>query len=479
MLKVLLQYPLRLTRWSRTTSFSSNNIPVPKLPTRPLPPTSPLLPKKIIIPDTLTCDVLGCEKSFKTADDYTAHRQLLHEEKRCNLCRQLCAGSRSLRAHSRSHVAGSNYKCSQCPGTFKLQATLQEHVELFHTATTCLECGSCLFGSEQTNDHIADQHAPNKILDQDDAQEGCNYQCSACFYAFVKRVEAERHFIEAHMTTDNEKVFHCCMYCKEVFLSFVRLDDHIQWEHGLEEIGEDAVIDDAEEQVFFQCEICDHFFEDEGMLQKHVKTVHTQSTRIPLQNKTNNDVRKRKSVELPDTPKTSRFRCHYLQCKRSFDLKADFDHHILNSHERDTENVDHQKPVNGDEIAKAVESILGDDPSGTPGEIYMDDINKIAAQAVISPVIDDDKYEAMTVIEDSGIVEKFEETSAAVEAILSDDGGGMNGLEDIPNGKVNGNHFEEDFGDEPKLHIDLPETKDMLVVEKGVNGPVNGDGIWN
>ena len=75
-------------------------------------------------------------------------------------------------------------------------------------------------------DHIAEMHAPVKILDPIDAPEnvengsgnaeGCNYQCSACFLAFAKRSDAEKHFVECHMTTETEKVFHCCPYCKEV-----------------------------------------------------------------------------------------------------------------------------------------------------------------------------------------------------------------------------------------------------------------------
>ena len=62
----------------------------------------------------------------------------------------------------------------------------------------------------------------------------------------------------------------------------------------------------------------------------------------------------------------------------------------------------------GDELAKAVESILG-----TSGDVDMDDINKMAAGAVISGAIDPD--DANVVIEDSGVIV---ETDAAVSALL-------------------------------------------------------------
>merc|ERR1712110_1200485 len=53
---------------------------------------------------------------------------------------------------------------------------------------------------------------------------------------------------------------HCCPYCPDVFQSYVRLNDHIQWEHGLDEIDENAIVmKNCESQQFFQCEICDHF----------------------------------------------------------------------------------------------------------------------------------------------------------------------------------------------------------------------------
>ena len=187
------------------------------------------------------CNVFGCDTQFANSDDYNTHWQLLHEENRCQLCKQLFGGSRSMKVHesaheplkNSSHAGNDNkiydgFKCWLCPGVFREKGILLEHVDAFHVGCVCLECGSCLLGSEQCGDHIADQHPPTKVLEED--QDRCHYQCSACFHVFAKRVEAERHFIEQHFVAENEKVFHCCPYCQDVFQSYVRLNDHIQWE---------------------------------------------------------------------------------------------------------------------------------------------------------------------------------------------------------------------------------------------------------
>ena len=189
------------------------------------------------------CDVFGCDKQFNTNEDFNKHWQLIHEENKCQLCKQLFSGSRSLKIHKMVHEPVKynlnvkedrnknnleGFKCWFCPGVFKEKGTLLEHVDAFHVGCVCLECGSCLLGSEQCGDHIADQHPPQKVLEED--QDRCHYQCSACFHVFSKRIEAERHFIEQHFVAENEKVFHCCPYCPDVFQSYVRLNDHIQWE---------------------------------------------------------------------------------------------------------------------------------------------------------------------------------------------------------------------------------------------------------
>ena len=107
-----------------------------------------------------------------------------------------------------NRIIPDGFKCWFCPGVFREKDTLLDHVDAFHVGCVCLECGSCLLGSEQCGDHIADQHPPQKVLEED--QDRCHYQCSACFHIFTKRIEAERHFVEQHFVAENKKVFHCC-----------------------------------------------------------------------------------------------------------------------------------------------------------------------------------------------------------------------------------------------------------------------------
>ena len=114
----------------------------------------------------------------------------------------------------------------------------------------------------------------------------------------------------------------------------------------------------------------------------------------------------------------------------------------------------------GDELAKAVESILGG--TGDPGDanIDIDDINKMAAGAVISGAIDADADGV--VIEDSGIVE----TDAAVSAIL---GGHQLKplLQPQPqlNGNANGFPTDEEDDFEPKaIAIQPPQMKAAALI---------------
>ena len=44
----------------------------------------------------------------------------------------------------------------------------------------------------------------------------------------------------------------------------------MRWEHSLEEIDENFVIDDFKEQVFFECD--GRFFHDEKDLQQHIRS---------------------------------------------------------------------------------------------------------------------------------------------------------------------------------------------------------------
>lgn len=281
--------------------------------------------------------MFGCNsREFADRTEYLDHVRLLHEEQRCELCKQVFAGSRSMQVHLRLHLAAGDedgdddspptsssvpaeegpaaagaaadggvvFRCALCPGAFRERTILLDHVDIFHVECVCLECGSLLLGSEQCADHIADQHPPNKVLEGD--QDRCHYQCSACLFVFSRRSEVERHFVENHFVADSEdKVFHCCPLCKDVFRSYVRLHDHLRWEHlcdqavagsfGRDEIDDDNFYDDdddeccgnvaagkgthlrsrsAEEATLFQCEICDHFFEDEAVLRRHFEGHH-------------------------------------------------------------------------------------------------------------------------------------------------------------------------------------------------------------
>ena len=251
----------------------------------------------------------------------------------------------------------------------------------------------------------------------------------------------------------------------------------------MEEIDENTVIDDINEQVFYQCEVCDHFFHEEKALQKHIKARHTgtPAARVPLKTLNSN----KPGSQTPAPAKL--IKCP-MQCGDTFLSRTDLEAHIIMSHDKtsrgavlpadvdmsggslaplaNTLHLPEDTPMAqaGDELAKAVESILGG--TGDPGEgdanIDIDDINKMAAGAVISGAIDADADGV--VIEDSGIVE----TDAAVSAIL---GGHQLKplLQPQPppqlNGNANGFPSEDEDDFEPKaIAIQPPQMKAAALI---------------
>jgi len=304
------------------------------------------------------------------------------------------------------------------------------------------------------------------------------------------------------MTTETEKVFHCCPYCKEVFLSYVRLDDHMRWEHSLEEIDENFVIDDFKEQVFFECD--GRFFHDEKDLQQHIRSrlmtggLNRQPLKALGTNQANNkQLNSNSQQQQPQKLVKNAVESILGTSVGAPSIVVDPNGvpvqvtslgsmgSTLHLPEAVAAPVVHSVVGGtGDELAKAVESILG-----TSGDVDMDDINKMAAGAVISGAIDPD--DANVVIEDSGVIV---ETDAAVSALLGQqqpikmhNGGALpvavhqtvvNGfpvsMDDDSDSDDSDEDEEEDFEPKP-IPIQPPQMKAAALIngiKAGINGPI-------
>jgi len=213
-------------------------------------------------------------------------------------------------------------------------------------------------------------------------------------------------------------------------------------------------------------------------------------TRTPLKTlNTNKPPRQPSSNQQQQQPVPQKLIQCPMKCGDTFMTRTDLEAHIIVSHDKSARS-DHATPQTtltplphgtlhlpedspmvqaGDELAKAVESILGTTGDGSVGNIDIDDINKMAVGAVISGAIDAD--DDGVVIEDSGIVE----TDAAVSAILGQQseiklGPGIVHPQGLKIGATtNGYNIQADDDDfEPKAIVIQPPSMKAAALINGI-----------
>ncbi|GMS96124.1 hypothetical protein PENTCL1PPCAC_18299, partial [Pristionchus entomophagus] len=139
--------------------------------------------------------------------------------------------------------------CAFCGAHFSTNNQLKRHRESNHVVRRCLKCNENLNGREAMREHMRINHPSLS------PSPSSPFTCIHCSIQFKQRTQLDRHFLSRHFALSR------CEYCREELRSPIERRDHARDEH--EEI---------------RCGYCDHRFDSEDSLSKHVKTIHWKRT---------------------------------------------------------------------------------------------------------------------------------------------------------------------------------------------------------
>ncbi|XP_052061305.1 zinc finger protein ZFAT-like [Mytilus californianus] len=173
---------------------------------------------------------------------YTHMRKHTGQFYKCRNCDFKSVNKTHLLEHEATH-SGQKAKCDICKRDYNTVKSLINHVRKYHIGTqrgkTYLD--TFLSGRKNTGTTIIHQcHVCNrkfkKKIDRDrhlfihDIKDLPNIQsCLLCDYTASRRIYLEKHFLK-------HRILYKCSECSEVFLSSVRLSDHLSSVHVKEEV---------------------------------------------------------------------------------------------------------------------------------------------------------------------------------------------------------------------------------------------------
>lgn len=233
-----------------------------------------------------SCDV--CDRKFDMKSKLETHKLSHDDNARNHICVTCNAAFKSvgnLHRHEATHVETKDFKCPDCPKSFKTKISLKVHKETVHVDVKvfvqCPECNLIVLETTLRN-HIKNQHTeegrdkPFKCIDcdklfrsetvglrhwsavHDPKPRGVIYRCPDCPEQFIRQRDLKEHsFIHF-----DGAVFQCEV-CQKKFTSKRLLNIHSAVHN--EEIGRS-----------FSCKVCDKVqFKTRGGLRKHMRNIHS------------------------------------------------------------------------------------------------------------------------------------------------------------------------------------------------------------
>ncbi|KAJ1522825.1 hypothetical protein ONE63_001977 [Megalurothrips usitatus] len=263
-----------------------------------------------------------CGKTFKYRSQYEIHVGRLNHlnNVKCSDCHAHFSNLKELRQHKiDAHpIKKRSYICQICGALFQDPYSLSLHRQDIHHKGKCFMCTVCgVFRANHKRSlrrHMLIWHAEGTSMTYVPRENFKPIEC--CGRMFYYSCNLERH--RASLRHQNKFV---CQQCEEMFDSKEALKQHKSVDH--------FYVDGK-----FRCMLCNNKFATNGILTKHLNTVHGSGTVFEC-NKCSYECRDKwylerhyKSRHLKSTPRE--FGCD--KCGRKFKRKDHLDAHIKNIH---------------------------------------------------------------------------------------------------------------------------------------------------
>ncbi|XP_052782695.1 zinc finger protein 320-like isoform X2 [Mya arenaria] len=221
----------------------------------------------------------------------------------CKLCDENFESGREMQQHLKAfHMRDDerNFTCELCSARFKSKGSLKQHLDSVHKMSRAFKCKTCeksFFTNSQLNRHL-------KIHEVDRKK---TYQCDTCKKEFLHRYNLNRHIETVHASQSEKwhcsycgkgfgaklsmishvKVVHFNMYpyecrvCKEHFLKYTSLFDHLSTVHGqnivnIKQPAKHSIYNRSDDEKHY-CSYCSKEFLHKIRLIEHMHTDHSEA----------------------------------------------------------------------------------------------------------------------------------------------------------------------------------------------------------
>ena len=216
-----------------------------------------------------------------------AHEESLIQDCTCHICGKVFRYERGLKKHTTIVHEGKEWteaheelllkKCENCEKSFKKPQELIKHIQRVHEGRKfhlCTVCGKEFFEESQLKSHINAVHEGKR-----------DYPCHLCGNAFTRGYYLRKHISMVHETEKDKK----CESCEKYFKTIKALEYHMRTVHeGIRDVHKCQKCslsfrtkaglrkhkhnDGYKDR--FQCQSCLRIFDEEEILDKHVKKWH-------------------------------------------------------------------------------------------------------------------------------------------------------------------------------------------------------------
>ncbi|XP_044749419.1 zinc finger protein 8-like [Coccinella septempunctata] len=202
----------------------------------------------------------------------------------CDLCGVTCKNLESLRGHIfyMHRKSADEYKCDQCPRSYRMKYKLEEHKNKEHIGARkhiCHICDKKFFTAKDMRSHINMTHKKLRPHKCDHCQKGFSskyalkthirqhtneapYKCSICAEGFRQNVSLRTHMKSKHNIEEDKKF--PCEFCSKSFISYFALKVHLRLHNDNN----------------YKCDDCQEYFHQKIYLLNHLKNVHNMNENI-------------------------------------------------------------------------------------------------------------------------------------------------------------------------------------------------------
>ncbi|XP_053307999.1 zinc finger and BTB domain-containing protein 40 [Spea bombifrons] len=327
----------------------------------------------------VTCDI--CGKEFAHPSGLQYHKRTEHFDEKpfsCNECGAKFAANSTLKNHQRLHTGERPFVCKHCHMTFTQAAALSYHTKKKHSEGkmyVCQYCDAVFAQSIELTRHVR-THTGDKPYVCRECGRGFSqanglsihlrtfhniedpYDCQKCRMSFPTLEENRQHIQVVH-----SKEYHPCPTCEKIFSAPSLLERHIVTHVGGKPYN-CGICDKAYQQLSglwyhnrthhpdlfaaqnhrtskfsVQCNMCEQYFSNTAILQKHAKIEHAEGKvyecdkcklTYPTPAALKVHVKCKHSGSQP-------FQCLY--CSECFQFPGALQHHVSTDHFNETEST--------------------------------------------------------------------------------------------------------------------------------------------